>query len=71
MTMYDDRNKLSRDVFNELYQYFPNKIFRTVIPRNVKLAEAPSFGKTISQYAKRSPGSRAYRRLSQEIVDLE
>lgn len=71
MTMYDERNKLSRDVFNELYQYFPNKIFRTVIPRNVKLAEAPSFGKTILQYAKRSPGSKAYRRLAQEVIDLE
>ncbi len=71
MTMYDDRNKLSREVFDELYKYFPNKIFRTVIPRNVKLAEAPSFGKSILHYDKRSPGSKAYKRLASEIIEQE
>jgi len=71
MTMYDDRNKLSLDVFNELYKYFPNKIFRTVIPRNVKLAEAPSFGQSILHYGRRSPGGKAYRRLAREIMDYE
>ncbi len=69
MTMYDDRNKLSEDIFHELYKYFPNKIFRTVIPRNVKLAEAPSFGKSIFHYDKRSPGAKAYERLAREIID--
>ncbi|MFZ6036421.1 MAG: ParA family protein [Patescibacteria group bacterium] len=69
MTMYDDRNRLSQDIFNELYKYFPNKIFRTVIPRNVKLAEAPSFGKSIFHYDKRSPGAKAYERLAKEFID--
>ena len=69
MTMYDDRNKLSTDVFNELYKYFPNKIFRTVIPRNVKLAEAPSFGKSILHHDRKSPGGKAYERLAREILN--
>ena len=67
--MYDRRNKLSEEVFNELYKYFPNKIFRTVIPRSVRLAEAPSHGKTILEYDKNSPGGRAYERLAREIID--
>jgi len=71
MTMYDDRNKLSQDVFYELYKYFPDKIFRSVIPRNIKLAEAPSFGKSILHYAKRSPGGKAYERLTREIIEQE
>lgn len=71
MTMYDDRTKLSRDIFNELYRYFPDKIFRTVIPRNVKLAEAPSFGKSILHYDRRSPGGKAYKRLARELIDQE
>ncbi|MCH7492057.1 ParA family protein [Patescibacteria group bacterium] len=68
MTMYDERNQLSNEVFKELYRYFPNKIFRTVVPRNVKLAEAPSFGKSIYDYAKKSPGAKAYERLAKEII---
>lgn len=71
MTMYDERNKLSQAVFNELYQYFPNKIFRTVIPRNVKLAEAPSHGKAIRHFDKGSKGARAYEKLALEIVETE
>ncbi|MBU0598177.1 AAA family ATPase [Patescibacteria group bacterium] len=71
MTMYDTKSKLSGDVFNELYKFFPDKIFRTVIPRNVKLAEAPSFGKSILHYDKHSSGSRAYKRLAQEVVAQE
>jgi chromosome partitioning protein len=70
MTMYDERNKLSMDVFNELYRYFPNKIFRTVIPRNVKLAEAPSFGKSILHYDRKSPGGKAYERLAREVANV-
>ena len=71
MTMYDERNKLSSDIFHELYQYFPNKIFRTVVPRNVRLAEAPSFGKSILHYDKKSPGGKAYERLAKEILEQE
>lgn len=68
MTMYDERNRLSRSVFQELYKYFPDKIFRTVIPRNVALAEAPSYGKSIFDYDERAQGASAYRRLAEEIM---
>lgn len=68
MTMYDPRNKLSTDVFNELYKHFPARIFRSVIPRNVRLAEAPSHGKPIRDYDFASAGSQAYKRLAQEII---
>lgn len=68
MTMFDNRNKLSEEVFHELYQYFPNKIFRSVIPRNVRLAEAPSHGLTIKEYDNSSRGGHAYRQLAEEIV---
>jgi len=69
MTMYDDRNKLAREVFQELYRYFPNKIFRTVIPRNSKLAEAPSFGQSILHYNPHGRGAKAYERLAKELME--
>jgi len=56
---------------NELYQYFPNKVFRTVVPRSVKLAEAPSFGRSILHYDPASKGARAYEKLAREVIDLE
>lgn len=71
LTMYDGRTKLSEDVMQELYKFFPNKIFRSVIPRNVRLAEAPSFGKPIAHYDSWSKGARAYERLAKEIIELE
>jgi len=71
LTMFDTRNKLANDVLNELYKYFPNKIFRSVIPRNVRLAEAPSFGQPIAHYDPWSKGAKAYERLAREILDLE
>lgn len=70
ITMFDSRNKLSEEVLHELYKFFPNRIFRSVIPRNVTLAEAPSFGKTILQHDPRSKGARAYERLAREVLDL-
>ena len=70
LTMYDKRTRLSEDVMNELYKYFPNTIFRSVIPRTVRLAEAPSFGKSIFHYDPRGKGSKAYERLAKEIHDL-
>ncbi len=70
LTMYDSRNRLSQDVWQELYKYFPNKIFRSVIPRSVRLAEAPSFGKSILHYDPSSKGARAYEKLAREIVEL-
>lgn len=69
LTMYDQRNKLSKEVLHELYQYFPNKIFRSVIPRSVRLAESPSHGKTILEYDPKSKGGRAYEKLAWEILD--
>ncbi len=71
ITMYDPRNKLSDDVLHELYKYFPNNIFRSVIPRNVRLAEAPSFGRTIVHFDAGSKGAKAYERLAQEIIERE
>lgn len=68
LTMYDKRTRLSEDVMNELYKYFPNTIFRSVIPRTVRLAEAPSFGKSIFHYDPRGKGSKAYDRLAREIL---
>lgn len=71
ITMFDKRNRLSTSVMQELYQYFPNKVFRTVIPRSVRLAEAPSYGRSILQYDHKSKGSRSYAKLAREIIDLE
>ncbi|NQV12644.1 ParA family protein [Candidatus Uhrbacteria bacterium] len=68
ITMYDQRTKLSRDVLKELYKHFPNKIFRSVIPRSVRLAEAPSFGQTILGYDPGSKAARAYERLTHEFL---
>ncbi len=71
ITMFDKRNRISDQVMNELYQYFPNKIFRTVIPRNVRLTEAPSHGKSILEYDPRSKGARAYEKLAREILEAK
>jgi chromosome partitioning protein len=71
ITMFDQRNKLSSQVMGELYQYFPNKVFRSVIPRSVRLAEAPSYGRSILHYDQNSKGGKAYERLAREILDLE
>ncbi len=71
ITMYDSRNRLSESVMNELHQYFPNRVFRSIIPRSVRLAEAPSYGRSILHYDSKSKGAKAYERLAREIVDLE
>ena len=67
-TMYDPRNRLSRDVSRQLLQHFRSQVFRTVIPRNVKLAEAPSHGLPAVQYDPASRGARAYRALANELL---
>jgi len=69
LTMFDGRNRLSEEVLHELYKYFPNNIFRSVIPRTVRLAEAPSFGKSIFHYEPRGKGAKAYERLTKEVLD--
>ncbi|WP_234554113.1 chromosome-partitioning ATPase Soj [Thermus caliditerrae] len=68
ITMYDGRTLLSQQVEAQLRGHFGEKVFWTVIPRNVRLAEAPSFGKTIAQHAPTSPGAHAYRRLAEEVI---
>lgn len=69
LTMYDSRTRLSREVLQELYRFFPSGIFRAVIPRSVRLAEAPSFGKSILHFDPVSRGARAYERLAREFLD--
>jgi chromosome partitioning protein len=65
--MYDPRNSLTRDVSRQLIQYFGDKVFRTVIPRNVRLAEAPSHGLPAILYDRQSRGAVAYMALAGEI----
>ncbi len=67
-TMYDPRNNLSNDVSSELVEHFGDRVYRTVIPRNIRLAEAPSFGQPILQYDKNSRGSMAYLALAGEVL---
>jgi len=69
LTMYDTRTNLSKQVMEEIIAYFKNRVYKTVIPRNVKLAEAPSFGKPISSYDPKSVGALSYYNLSKEIVE--
>jgi chromosome partitioning protein len=68
MTMFDVRTNLSRQVVDEVKTHLPEKIFDTVIPRTVRLSEAPSFGKTIFAYDPLSPGATAYKKLAREMV---
>jgi chromosome partitioning protein len=67
-TMYDSRNSLSDQVYAELTRHFGDKVCSTVIPRNVRLAEAPSYGKPIAEHDKWSKGARAYKQLTKELV---
>jgi chromosome partitioning protein len=69
LTMYDSRNRLSEEILHELYRYFPNNIFRSVIPRTVRLAEAPSFGQSIFHYEPSGKGAKSYERLTREFLD--
>lgn len=71
MTMFDKRNQLSRQVIKEVRRHFPGHTFDSMIPRSVALAEAPSFGKTILEYAPDSAGAKAYNYLAKEIIYLE
>lgn len=67
LTMYDKRTSLSDHVMHELREHFGAKLFKTVIPRNVRLAEAPSFGKTIFEHDRWSKGARSYKQLAREV----
>lgn len=68
LTMFDSRTSLSEQVKGEVAQYFGDKVFETVIPRNVRLAEAPSHGRSIAAYDKWSKGARAYKQLAKEVT---
>jgi len=68
MTMYDVRTKISQQVVDEVRKYFPGKVFSTIIPRNVRLSEAPSYGETILSYAPKSRGALAYEALAKEFL---
>ena len=70
LTMYSRNSKLSRDVAKEVRRNFPGYVFDTVIPRQVALAEAPRYGKTILQYAPTSLAAKAYRELAEELIKL-
>lgn len=68
MTMFDSRTTLSKQVVDEVKSYFGKKMFKTVIPRNVKLSEAPSHGLPVNKYARVSKGALAYAKLAREVV---
>jgi len=68
LTMFDNRTNLSADVVREVNKHFPNLVFKSVIPRNIRLAEAPSYGLPISEYAPHSPGAEAYEALAKELL---
>jgi chromosome partitioning protein len=68
-TMYDPRTRLAQQVVKEVGAYFKNKVFTTIIPRNVRLSEAPSYGLPISQYDPLCSGAKAYKSLTQEVLN--
>lgn len=68
LTMYDARTNLSKQVIDEVKKYFKNRVYKTIIPRNVKLGEAPSYGMPIVLYDKRSDGAKAYIALASEMI---
>ena len=68
LTMFDKRTNLSTVVYEEVKKYFPDKVYKTVIPRNVRLSEAPSFGEAIISYDKFSKGAHAYKSLAKEVI---
>ncbi len=67
-TMYDTRTRLAHEVVQEVVKYFKNRVFRTIIPRNVRLSEAPSFGKPINLYSPDCIGAKSYKKLAEEIL---
>lgn len=69
MTMFDARTNLAIQVVDEVKQYFPQKVFKSIISRNVRLSEAPSHGKAINSYDSRSRGAEVYRELAKEVLE--
>ncbi len=71
LTMYDGRTNLSRQVVSEVREHFPGKVFRAIVPRNIRLAEAPSYGQPISLYAPDSAGAFGYKVLAAELLQTD
>ncbi|MCR5481760.1 MAG: AAA family ATPase [Clostridia bacterium] len=71
LSMFDGRTNLSIQVVEEVKKYFKSKVYTTVIPRNVRLAEAPSFGMPITEYDPKSKGAEAYREFAEEFVEMD
>ena len=71
LTMYDKRNRLSRQVIKEVQDHFPGYVFDSIIPRSVRLAEAPGFGKSILNFDSFSKGARSYKNLAREIIEMD
>jgi len=71
LTMYDKRNRLARQVVKEVQDHFPGHVFDSVVPRSVRLAEAPGFGKSILNFDSFSKGARAYKNFAKEVIDLD
>ena len=71
LTMYDTRNKISEMVSNDVKKHFGDKVFKTIIPRNVRVSEAPSFGQPVLMYDINCPGSQAYAALAGDIINQE
>ena len=68
--MYDARTNLSNQVVKEVKKYFEDKVYKTVIPRNVRLSEAPSYGMPISIYDPKSKGAKAYEKFTRELLKI-
>jgi chromosome partitioning protein len=71
LTMFDGRTKLSQDVIYEVRNHYPGQVFEAVVPRNIRLAEAPSYGQPISTFAPNSTGALAYAALAREILEAD
>lgn len=71
LSMFDGRTNLSQQVVQEVKKYFKNKVYRTVIPRNIRLAEAPSYGMPITEYDPKSAGAKAYMEFADEFIKQE
>jgi len=69
LTMFDARTNLSRQVVEEVRRFFPAYVFRTIVPRSIRLGEAPSYGETILHYAPDTPGALAYQALAAEFME--
>jgi chromosome partitioning protein len=68
MTMFDGRTNLAQQVVDEVRRYFPQRIFSTLIPRSVRISEAPSYGRTIAEYDPSSRGAQAYAAFTDEVL---